>query len=181
MNVRLALADLGLPPFVRRIGIRRLFRLTAGAFGVPVPTCAARRNARLLRNFATFTRDEAARLATRPADAEGVRSVLRSQAMVMGIDLSRAFGIRNRREGEFLLRIVYRAIGIELSAEDGAITVDRCGFASFYDEGTCRLISGLDEGLMAGILGEGRLEFTERLTAGRERCAGTFRLRRERT
>ncbi len=180
MNLRLALAGLGLPPCVRRIGIRRLFRLTAGAFGAPVPPIAARSNARLLRDYAAFTRDEAARLAARPGDAEGVRAALRSQAMVMGVDLRRAFGVRNLGDGEVLLGIVYRAIGVELNAEGGAVTVLRCGFAPFYDEAACRIISALDEGLMAGILGEGRLEFTERLTAGHGRCAGTFRLRKDR-
>ena len=180
MNVRLALAGLGLPPFVRRRGIRRLFRITAEAFAAPLPPRLSPGTDRLLEEYATFTRDETGRLASRPADVEGVREGLRTRAKALGADLGRAFGVKTRRDGERLLSIVYQAIGIDLSAEGGAVTVGRCGFAPFYDEETCRMISALDEGLMAGILGEGRLEFAERLTAGRGRCAGTFRSREDR-
>ena len=41
------------------------------------------------------------------------------------------------------------------------------------------LETALDEGLMSGILGEGWLEFVERLTGGGGRCDGTFRLRED--
>ena len=43
--------------------------------------------------------------------------------------------------------------------------------ASFGIDG---LVSGLDEGLLAGLAGDGRLVFTERLTEGADRCRARF-------
>ncbi len=107
--------------------------------------------------------------------APEARAALIERGEALGRELRSRFGVRGGRDARRLLRLAYRAIGIDLRARpDGAVVVTRCAFASDYTPATCRTISGLDEGLMRGILGPGRLEFAERLTEGRPCCTATF-------
>ncbi len=176
MNVRLALASLYVPGFEKRRRLGELLRRTAQAFGVPAPKIAGQSYGACLRTFATFT---AWRVEAGPASessAREVRARLRADARVLGRDIGRALHVRTRAEGMQAARVVYRMLGIDFRGEsDGTIVIRRCGFSDIYTPRACALVSGLDEGLLAGLLGEGRLEFSSRITEGCDRCAATFR------
>ena len=51
----------------------------------------------------------------------------------------------------------------------GEIKVSSCYFSRFYTPEQCALMSYMDSGIIAGILGGGKIEFTERITEG---CGG---------
>ena len=77
-------------------------------------------------------------------------------------------------------QICYRAIGVEMQGDaEGNVTVNGCYFSQFYSGPVCDVISALDDGIFSGLLGGGRLAFSERITEGRPYCRAE--LQRERT
>jgi hypothetical protein len=73
-------------------------------------------------------------------------------------------------------RMVYGLLDIDLrGTRDGRITVRRCAFSDVYSAEICRLISALDAGLLAGLSGGDRLEFTQRITEGAPCCLARLR------
>ena len=176
MNIRLRLAELHVPARIRLEKIRELAALTARAFGTAPPLLSDRPVRRALEDYARFTREAADRAVGDKADPGLLAAGLRREAFAFGRKLAAEFGIRDRGEARRLIRLAYRAIGIDLRLEaDGTVLVSRCCFREFYTPGTCRLIASLDEGLMAGIGGGGRLEFSDRLTSGEAACRARFR------
>jgi len=176
VNLRLRLAEIHVPAPIRLKKIRELATLTARAFGTAPPPLPDRPVRRALEDYARFTRESADRAVGDKADLGLLAAGLRREAFAFGRTLAAEFGIRDRGEARRLIRLAYRAIGIDLRLEaDGTILVNRCCFREFYTPGTCRLIASLDEGLMAGVGGGGRLEFSDRLTSGETACRGRFR------
>jgi len=168
VNIKLLLAGIHIPARLRLEKISELGALTAKAFGVAPPALSGRSIRRDLEAYARFTRGSADRAVEGKADLALLGDRLRQEALAFGKALAASFGIRDRGQALRLIRLAYRAIGIDLrAAPDGSILVRRCFFEGFYTPETCRLIASLDEGLMAGICGGGRLEFSQRMTSGR--------------
>ncbi len=72
-------------------------------------------------------------------------------------------------------RILYRALKIDFRGiSSGEIEISRCYFSQFYSPQICELISSLDEGILAGLAGDGRLTFSQRITEGRDCCKALF-------
>lgn len=176
VNIRLRLAELYMPARLRLRKIRELAALTARAFGTAPPSLANRPVRRALEDYARFTREAADRAVGDKADLGLLAAGLRREAFAFGGTLAAEFGIRDRGQARRLIRLAYRAIGIDLKLEpDGTVLVSRCSFRVFYMPETCQLIASLDEGLMAGVGGGGRLEFSDRLTSGAGACRALFR------
>jgi hypothetical protein len=181
MNPLLWAASIWLPSPLRRRKIGELQALTAMAFGEDPPKKKLPPAPSALESYAIFTRGLVDRAIAGGKDMAAVRAALRESAQAFGERLSRGFRVRSGRQAIRLLELAYKAIGIDLKLDEvGGFTVSRCFFSPRYAPGTCRVIAALDEGLMAGILGQGELEFTERITEGQSRCRGTFRRRQGR-
>jgi predicted ArsR family transcriptional regulator len=74
---------------------------------------------------------------------------------------------------------VYGLLDIDLRGNGrGELTVRRCAFSEVYSAEVCRLVSALDAGLLAGLSGGDRLEFTRRITEGAPCCLARLRPRR---
>lgn len=175
MNVRLRLAEIHIPARLRLEKVRELAALTARAFGTAPPALPGRSVLRALEDYARFTRESADRAVGEKADLAPLGARLRQEAVVFGKALAASFGIRDRGQALRLIRLAYRAIGIDMTAApDGSVLVSRCFFEGSYTPETCRLIASLDEGLMAGICGGGRLAFSERMTSGEAECRARF-------
>jgi hypothetical protein len=175
VNLRLLLASIHVPKAVRRRGLQELADRTARALEAPAPDVRGRSLDRALRRYAVFTSERADLLATSPDTAARARARLRGEAREMGEALRRRLRISSRGEAMRAARILYRALGVDLAATlVGSITVRACSFSSSYTCRTCELMAAMDEGLFAGLAGEGRLAFSARITDGAERCLATF-------
>lgn len=178
MNFRLALASLHVPAFVRRRKLGELVRRAADAFGAVPPDVSDQSLPERLRTFAAFTNEEA-ELACRQGHGDvpgsAVRARLRATARDFGQALRRDLGVESRADALRAARVLYRALGIDFRGRpDGAIAIRRCYFADWYTPRVCALMSALDEGVLAGLAGGGRLEFSERITEGCRGCRATF-------
>jgi hypothetical protein len=174
VSLRLALASLPLPAWARRWGLRELARRTARAFGAKAPDVAGPFPA-ALRRYAAFTREQADRALADAARTPVARARLRAEAFDLGAALRRRLGVRSRADAMRAARLVYRIVDVEFQGDaDGEIRVARCAFSALYAPTTCDLISAFDEGLLAGLAGEGRLHFSRRISEGAGWCAATF-------
>lgn len=172
MSIRLWALERCFPEALRRRVFGELVRLTADAFGVPPPDVGRLRQDGAIAAFARFTCSEAERAIRGPGSLPAIRDRLYRGARDLGARARRLLGVRTASEAGRALRILYRAIDIDLDADLGnrEITVSRCAFSSVYTPEVCEFVSALDAGVVSGLTGGMSLEFTQRMTEGAPMC-----------
>ena len=174
MNVRLRLAEIYLPGAVRRKKFAELVRLTARSFGTEPPSLPYARD-KATRAYALFTREQALDCLAGGVEAGAIQERLFAGAFEFGSRLRRALGVSNPEEAMRAARLLYKGIDIDFRGRpDGDISIRTCAFSEIYSAGICALMSAVDEGVLAGLAGGGRLVFSGRLTEGRDRCLARF-------
>ena len=180
MSWRLALVERFFPLFLRKGKLRELHILTARAFGKDKPAIRSGSFEDELRGYALFTRQAASEVLGAAAREAEVSERLFENAREWGGRLRSQLGVRSEAEARRALRVMYRAIRIDLTAgPDGRVVVRKCYFSDHYGPEVCRLISALDRGLVAGVADGAKLEFDQRITEGRETCLGRILFRRK--
>lgn len=155
----------GLPAVLE---IQILLDTTARAFGEKGRLICFSRPDAALRKYAEFT---TACMSRGEADPER----LYREAYKTGSAVRRVTGFKRKDDAERLVRWLYGNIGISMEARlPGDVAVSDCYFSRFYTPEQCALMSYVDSGVIAGICGGGRLEFSERITEGCDRCAAVF-------
>ncbi|HEY6706668.1 MAG TPA: hypothetical protein VJB61_03630 [Actinomycetota bacterium] len=171
MSLALRLVDAHLPAFARRAALRALFATTAAGFGCPVPPLEGLDADALLRRYARFTRDQAEAALRDGRDLPALHDRLERGAHVLGGRLRAGLHLRTTEDAMAAARMLYGLLDIDLrGTRDGEITIGRCAFSDTYSAEVCRLVGALDSGLLAGLSGAGRLEFTQRITEGAPCC-----------
>jgi hypothetical protein len=170
VSVLLLLARLYLPPSIVKRRLKRLFALTADAFGSAFPDTEGISRDEMLERYARYTRDEAVKALARE-DREKARTRLYGNAFSLGDEVRRAFRIKTPRDVLLMAGVIYRMVNIDFRG-DGArgIVVRRCFFSSYYSAEVCDLISALDEGLIAGLSSGMKLKFFQKITEGGDCC-----------
>lgn len=165
MNLLGYIAQICVPPPIRKRLLTRLFRDTARVFGRYVPPPLGSADA-VLNGFAHFT--------AQAADASvppWVSTRLFDVGQTYGKRLRRAFGVTSTANVMAAARVAYAVLGIDFSGDDaGDILIRRCAFSSVYTPRACGVISELDAGLLAGLSDGARLEFSQRITDGHVTC-----------
>lgn len=175
MNVRLRLAGLGLPFPIRDALFRDFFALTARSFEAPLPDLRGLSHRRRLALYRDFTLERAAAVATDGASRDAAAARLGGNGRDFGRRIRKMLGVRTGESAMAAARILYRAVGIDfLGRPAGTVTIRRCFFSGRYSPEVCRLVSALDEGVLAGLHDGGRLEFQARLTEGAPECRAEF-------
>lgn len=170
MNMLLRAAAMWVPTFLKRRRLEELVGTTADAFGRERPCTKGLSYDAALREYALLSA-EWARASLDAGTRDDARERLFGGAYRLGESLRRDFGVASVEDVMTAARVVYRAIGIDFrGATTGEITIPRCFFSQHYDRSVCEVISGLDEGLLAGLSGGRRLEFTMRITEGADCC-----------
>lgn len=155
----------------RRIEIQLLTNLTARALRQKPRRTWTLPNDEALHAYAVFTRDQ---LQQSPPDDELLRRMT-AEASSMGRLLRRVFFLRRQRDIEQFVVALYRGIGITLEGHlPGTLCFRRCFFSRYYTPEVCLAASALDEGIMRGLTGGGRLRFQQRITEGCACCKATF-------
>lgn len=169
MRLRLAVAAVYIPAFIRKRKLEMLFEATADAFGTAVPVTADKSCYERLDLYARFTRAQAD-ASMRRGDEPEVRKRLFQNSCRIGTELREDFALSDAdvmRMGS----LVYKMLGIDFRGQmDGQIVIGRCFFSDYYSSAVCRFISSLDEGLLVGLAGGGTLTFSQRITEGYDCC-----------
>ena len=169
MSLLLSIASVYMPEPIRRRKLEMLVLATADAFRTVPPVTGGFSADECLEMYARFTRDEAEKTISR-GDEAAVRARLFENALAIGQVMRRQFRLKDA-EVMRMGALVYRMLGIDFRGEtDGSMVMTRCFFSDYYASPVCRLISSLDEGLLVGLAGGGRLSFSQRITEGHECC-----------
>jgi hypothetical protein len=169
MGLLLAVSRLYVPGFIQKRKLEMLFEATAGAFGCAAPFTGGLSCDDKLKLYAQFTREQADKALRQGKELE-TRGRLFQNACRIGRQLKQDFKVSDT-EVMRAAALVYRMLNIDFQGgPEGQIVIRRCFFSAFYTGQVCRLISSLDEGLLVGLAGGGRLSFTRRITEGDECC-----------
>lgn len=175
MSLQLKLLQLYTPGFLKQQALGELYGATADAFGCPMPSLEKLPFGERLKSYASFTAAQAERAIESGQSLGPLQARLRQNAYRLGQRLRERFGLRQPQEIMALARVLYGIIGIDfVGSPEGEIVIRHCYFGQFYSPRVCQLISALDEGLLAGLAGGGKLIFSERITAGATACKACF-------
>jgi hypothetical protein len=175
MNILVAILKYYSPEFIKKRVLNELFVITARAFGCAVPSLKGFSYAGLLKQYALFTRVAAEESLRHNHDLQAIRNRLFDQACQLGRELRKKFNIRTDEEVMELGQKLYDILGIEFRGNSqGAVTIRKCFFSEYYSSQVCQLISALDEGVLAGLSGGGQLNFSQRITDGKNCCQALF-------
>jgi predicted ArsR family transcriptional regulator len=179
MSLALRLLDGHVPAVARRAALRALFATTAAGFGCPVPPLSGLDADGLLGRYGQFTRDQAETALRDGHDLPALQDRLERGARALGARLRAGLRLRTTDDAMAAARLVYGLLDIDLRGNGrGELTVRRCAFSDIYSAEVCRLVGALDTGLLAGLSGGDRLEFTQRITEGAPCCLARLRPRR---
>ena len=169
MGLLLTLATLHIPPPIRKRKLELLFTATADAFQTTRPSTGGLSFEDCLKSYAQFTRDQAEK-AIEQGDEAVVRPRLFQNAHRIGRQVRADFRV-NSTDVMRMGALLYRMLGIDFKGDHGGnIVIRHCFFSAYYSSPVCRMISSLDEGLLVGLAGGGRLSFSQRITDGNQCC-----------
>jgi hypothetical protein len=170
MGLLLALSNIYIPQFMQKRKLGMLFEATAGAFQVASPSTSGLSYNDALKLYARFTKEQAHK-SIQQGDELAVQSRLFQNACQIGWQFRADFSINTEEEVMRMSALIYKLLKIEFQGEpQGHILIKRCFFSDYYSGDICRLISSLDEGLLSGLSGGGKLSFSQRITEGKECC-----------
>jgi hypothetical protein len=171
MSLAVRLLDGHMPAVARRAALRALFATTAAGFGRPVPPLEGLDADALLRRYALFTSEQAEAALRDGQDLPGIQDRLERGTRALGARLRTGLRLRTTEDAMAAARVVYGLLDIDVRGTGhGEITVRRCPFSEVYSAEVCRLVGALDAGLVAGLSGGDRLEFSQRITEGAPCC-----------
>lgn len=170
MGLLLTLSNIYLPSFVQKRKLEMLFQATAQAFQVAPPSTRGLSYDNCLDYYARFTREQALKSISQ-SNQKTMQSRLFQNACQIGRQFRADFGISSAEDVMRMAGLVYKLLKIDFQGEQGGnITISRCFFSAYYSSEVCRLMSSLDEGLLAGLSGGAKLVFSQRITEGSESC-----------
>jgi hypothetical protein len=170
VGIALTIAQLYVLPTAKKRELERLFRATADAFQAVKPPTDGLAFEATIRTYGEFTLENSDRWLNQ-GRTEDLRARLFANASRIGEEFRHRFSLDNVQDVMRMSRLIYRLIGIDFHGKtNGEVTVNRCFFTAFYSSDVCRLVSSLDEGLLSGLSGGGRLRFLSRITEGHRCC-----------
>jgi hypothetical protein len=159
------------PKWMKRKNLNSLFEATANAFGVIKPPIDHLSYEQLLEKYAVFTSSEAERILQSGDKVQEIKDALYRQAYDLGNKFRKQLHLGKKKDALAVVKVLYNAIGIDFRAsDDGSIKIYSCYFSRFYSTATCLVMSSMDEGIVAGLSGGGKLSFSERITEGKRCC-----------
>jgi len=167
-----------IPAFIRKKKIKDLFECTARAFECGIPDINGLSYEECLEKYALFTNAEAEKSIRRGDNLQIIKKRLYQNAFILGENLGKSFRVTTIEEVMKMSRILYNALKIDFHGNvRGDISIETCFFSKYYSSSVCEIISSLDEGIIAGLSGGGKLVFSERITEGKKCCKACFVLK----
>jgi len=171
MNLLFRISKMYTPDYVKKRELMNLFRITASAFKRIVASTTGLSFEECLAEYAHFTKSEIDKAIRSGEDLQKIQDQLYNSAYEFGKKFRRQFRISTTRDVMEASRFLYRILGIDFQGTElGTIIISKCFFSQYYSPSTCRVISSLDAGLIAGLSEGGGMIFSERITEGSKSC-----------
>ncbi|HTR80502.1 MAG TPA: hypothetical protein VMM58_02655 [Bacteroidota bacterium] len=178
MNVPLRIVGRFAPEFLKKKELEKLLAVVAAAFKSDIPSITSLSFDESLQTFADKTEREAARAVADGRDLAAIKNELYRGAFEIGERLRNVFRVSTIPDAMAVGRVIYRHLGITFhGTQSGNVVIPQCYFSRLYSSSTCRIISSLDEGMMAGLSGGKAFVFSQRMTEGFTTCRGHFILK----
>ena len=170
MGLLLDIAKIHVPRFMKKRKLEMLFNATADAFLTSAPSIKGLSHDESLILYAQFTREQA-EISLQMGDQLRAQSCLLNNAYQIGLQFKNDFKIHSNTEIMQMGSLIYSLLKIDFRGDpEGDIVIRGCFFSKYYSGKVCRLISSLDEGLLTGLCGGGKLNFSQRISEGHECC-----------
>jgi hypothetical protein len=161
----------GLRRCTRKWALAALFRATARAFGRQPPPIARLPADECVARYAAFTQSEAEALLRSGNELGAVQERLYRSAYRLGRACRWVSCTRTVEDALALGRALYRTLDIDFQGnEQGEVLISHCSLSRHYSPDTCRVMSAMDRGLLAGLSGGQQLVFSARITEGQTFC-----------
>jgi hypothetical protein len=179
MGLLLAISKIYVPQFLRKRQLDMLLGATAEAFQVTAPSTGKLSYIDCLKLYARFTREQAERSIDDGSESE-MQVRLFQSAYRIGQRFKADFHLNTVKEVMEMSELIYGILKIDFQGDSlGNIQIKRCFFSDYYSPAVCRLISSLDAGLLIGLSGSGKLNFSQRITEGNNCCRAYLSTSRE--
>jgi hypothetical protein len=177
MNLRLFIMAHFLPDFIVKKKLLDLIKLTAQAFNMDPPGLSHCSLNKMVEQYARFTRTAAdMTLQQTPEQRQLIKEKLYQNARQFGDNMRKLLHPTNMDEVMTGGALLYKMLRIEFEGDNnGEIVIRRCFFSSYYTSPTCKLISAIDAGVMAGLSDGGIMTFSRRITEGQRCCRAHLR------
>ncbi len=170
-----------MPEVIRRMELSVLVHMTEVSCGCKAPSLHGLDSVGRLNLFRRLTVDAVNNCSKE--ELPSFRENMYKHAFRIGRCLSFLPGLRKSEMKKRLITVLYRNIGIEVrDAEDGSnepdswhICILHCSFSKAYTPGICRVMSGMDAGIICGLFGGGKLKFNRRITEGCPHCRAVYK------
>lgn len=154
----------------RRIMLQQLMNLTSRSFGQPSKRIWILSPEKALRIYAEYTCGH-----LKDAPNQLLLGRMNAEAYKKGKMLRRLFRLKTQSDIERFATFLYKNIGIELRWDTSEnLTFSKCYFSRYYTPSVCAAASALDEGILQGLSGGGKLHFEQRITEGCKCCIAKF-------
>jgi hypothetical protein len=175
MNLIVLAMKIYVPKWIKRKNLKSLFESTAMAFDVDMPPLDHLSYEQFLKKYAVFTRTETEKRLQSGDVVPEIERALYQHAYNLGRELRKQLRLKKKKDVFSVVRILYKVIGIDFRWNDaGSIEIHSCYFSRLYSNATCRIMSSMDEGIIAGLSGGGKLSFSQRITEGEPMCKAFF-------
>lgn len=180
MSLRLKIVQFYCPAFIKKQKLSDLFDLTAQAFEADPPDLSGKSLDEYLFHYALFTKSAAEKaLQNANLSQQKVKNNLYKNAYRLGQRIKKQLGLRTFEDVMTASKFLYQILGIDFEGnQNGEIIINKCHFSEFYSSEVCELISALDEGMLAGMSGGGKLTFYQRITEDKDCCKANFEINR---
>lgn len=159
----------------RRTELQILMSLTAHALRQPSMCIWHLPHLEALKCYAEFTRDNLS-----DDVSPEILQRMNTQAYRLGRILRLLFLIRRKTTAQQFVVSLYRNIGIAMSFKsEDEIIFHNCFFSRFYTPDVCLAASSLDDGIIRGLTGCGKLTFKQRITEKCKYCLVQYRHEKE--
>ena len=170
MGILLTISRIYLPRFIRKNRLNELFNATADAFKRQAPQLEGYSLNQYLKKYALFSLENTEG-SIKLGNEHEVQERLYYNAYRIGKNIRAELKVQTLEEVMQACEVIYKALKIEFRGDSqGQIYIRSCFFSSFYSSDVCRIISSLDEGLVAGLSGGLKLDFYQRITEGSKCC-----------
>ena len=171
MNLLFRVATCYIPERLKKKELRELFQATAAAFAKAIPSTEGLIFEECLLEFARFTKSIVDQAMNKSDDLKTIQDLLYQSAYEFGAKFRKRFKVSTPGDVMAAGKLLYRILGIEFhGTEQGAVTITKCFFSQYYTPATCRVISPLDAGMLAGLSAGKGMTFSERITEGSKCC-----------
>lgn len=177
MSFILRLSKFYTPIFIKKIILKKLYRITVKAFGLELPYIKRLSYSELLQHYAIYVKVQCSMVLLDSEKIQKIKQNLFVNAFIEGVKLSKLLNIKIMKDIISATELFYSIIKIDFKSNlKGEVCINYCYFSDYFSNEICRIMCFLDEGIIAGISGGYVLNFYQRITENHDCCKAELTL-----